>query len=119
MKHFSSNVFCVTSCTPRTPVRCERRVNRRYGHAGAVPPVVDGEQQAGLPQEDPGQQAGRQAPLQLLSQHTETALPGPVWTSLLLLLLQPDRQVSPRNVHGVLCSQAVCFYYFGCIRVEV
>lgn len=71
-----------------------RRVNRHHGHTGAVPSFVHGEQQARLPQEDPGQQAGGQTPVQLLPQHTQTTLSGPVWTSLLLLLLQQDSEVS-------------------------
>lgn len=32
--------------------------------------------------------------MQLLPQHTQTTVSGPVWTSLLLLLLQQDSEVS-------------------------
>lgn len=68
----------------------------QHGLPGTVASVVHGEQQAGLPQEDPGQQAGGQAPVQVLPQHPETTLPGAVRPSLLLVLLQPGHQVSQR-----------------------
>lgn len=83
----------VTQLPPRFCLQV-RRVNRHHGHTGAVPSFVHGEQQARLPQEDPGQQAGGQTPVQLLPQHTQTTVSGPVWTSLLLLLLQQDSEVS-------------------------
>ncbi|XP_069370055.1 uncharacterized protein gramd2b [Paralichthys olivaceus] len=68
------------------------RVKRHHGRTGTVPSFVHGEQQARVPQEDPGQQAGGQAPVQLLPQHTPSTVSGPVWTPLLFLLLQQDSQ---------------------------
>ncbi|XP_065821920.1 uncharacterized protein [Labrus bergylta] len=81
---------------------CVTCVNRHHGHAGAVPAVLHGEQQARLPQEDPGQQAGGQTPVQLLPQHPEATVSSPVWTSLLLLLLQQDCQLFMFHCRGGL-----------------
>lgn len=95
--HVSWPTVCLHALVTQLPPRfClqVRRVNRHHGHTGAVPSFVHGEQQARLPQEDPGQQAGGQTPVQLLPQHTQTTVSGPVWTSLLLLLLQQDSEVS-------------------------
>lgn len=64
------------------------------GCTGTVSTIFPGRQQTGFPEEDPGQQPGRQASVQFVPEGAEEAAAGPVWTPLLLLLLQQDSEVS-------------------------